>query len=274
MGFDEIAKMYAKLSLLEREGLVQRLQEVLKMVGAQHLVLSLVRKVISNKMINRDVFMGVMGCVWQVSNGVEIEFVSSNIFMFHFNNLGDCTRVLNGGLWTFDGALIALVEPTRMGDIGALTFCYLEFWVQIHQVPLLCLSKEIGWFLGSTVGEVKDVDVATSEEFLQVQVVVWTLRVDVIGDGEETVMMLCYERFPNHYFQCRHRSHPTRECSEGSDVGGYDGLEELSYGAWLRAATLERRWNRMSGLVQGSQAYKCGGFRVGKHMDFRYKEGC
>ncbi|TXG57659.1 hypothetical protein EZV62_015488 [Acer yangbiense] len=165
MGSDEIAKMYAKLSLLEREGPVQRLQEVLKMASAQRLALSLVGKVISNKMINRDVFMGAMGRVWQVSDCVEIEFVSSNIFMFHFNNLGDRTRVLNGGPWTFDGALITLGEPTRKGDIGALTFCY---------------SERV---LTGTSGSVDITN--TLRRFL---------RVDVMGDGEETVMMLCYER--------------------------------------------------------------------------------
>ncbi|TXG58006.1 hypothetical protein EZV62_015835 [Acer yangbiense] len=78
--------------------------------------------------------------------------------------------------------------------------------VQIHRVSLLCMTKEIGHFLGSMVGVVKEVDVEVSGEcsrdFLRVRVVVdiakplrRCLRVDVIGDGEETVMILRMESF-------------------------------------------------------------------------------
>ncbi|KAK4857825.1 hypothetical protein QYF36_006859 [Acer negundo] len=161
MRFDDIAKLCANLTLLEREGPVRRLQEELKKAGAQRLALSLTGKVISNNLVNRDAFLGIMGRGWQVLGGVEIEFVSSNVFMFHFKNLKDCHRVLNGGSWTFDGALIAVAE--LMG-------------------------------------------------------------------------------------------HRTRECYEGSIVNRSNGLEELSYSAWLRATVSEKRWNRMSGFVQGFQA--------------------
>ncbi|KAK3220886.1 hypothetical protein Dsin_014856 [Dipteronia sinensis] len=110
-------------------------------------------KVLSSKVVNRDAFMGVMGRVWQMSDGVEIEFVSSNVIMFHFKNMEDHNRVLNGGPWTFDGAFIVMVIPTGKGDIEAIGLYSVEFWVQIHRVPLLCRTKEIGWFLGGLVGE-------------------------------------------------------------------------------------------------------------------------
>ncbi|KAK3220215.1 hypothetical protein Dsin_014185 [Dipteronia sinensis] len=155
MGSEDIDSLCANMTLMEKEGPVLRLEEGLKSAaGMQRLALSLVGKVITNKMVN--------------------------------------TR----GPWIFDGALIVLEEPSGKRGIENMVFNYSEFWVQIHRVPLLCMTKEIGHFLGSMVGVVKEIDVSASREcsydFLRVTVVIditkplqWCLRVDVMGDGDD-----------------------------------------------------------------------------------------
>ncbi|KAK3218914.1 hypothetical protein Dsin_012884 [Dipteronia sinensis] len=42
---------------------------------------------------------------------------------------------MTGVPWTFDDALIVLLELTGKGTIEDLRFNYSEFWVQIHRVP-------------------------------------------------------------------------------------------------------------------------------------------
>ncbi|TXG51186.1 hypothetical protein EZV62_023710 [Acer yangbiense] len=65
--------------------------------------------------------------------------------------------------------------------------------VQIHNLPLLCMTKEIGFFLGRMIGEVSDYDTGTSMDgsgsFLRVRVKVpmdkplrRSLRVDVLSN--------------------------------------------------------------------------------------------
>ncbi|KAK1550725.1 hypothetical protein Q3G72_023708 [Acer saccharum] len=119
MGPEEIARLCVNMTLLEKEGPVRRLQDGLKIAGMQGLALSLVGKVLTNKMVHREAFMGVMGrvwSVWKVAGRVEMEFVSTNVYTFHFNSIEDQQKVLSGGPWTFDGTLLVLEEPAGRGD--------------------------------------------------------------------------------------------------------------------------------------------------------------
>ncbi|KAK2642448.1 hypothetical protein Ddye_024211 [Dipteronia dyeriana] len=59
------------------------------------------------------------------------------------------------------------------------------------------------------------------------------LRVDMLGDGVESIMLLKYERLPNFCFRCGLLGHTTRECPNGPAV--VKG-EELLFGLWMRAS--------------------------------------
>ncbi|TXG60871.1 hypothetical protein EZV62_012234 [Acer yangbiense] len=72
------------------------------------------------------------------------------------------------------------------------------------------------------------------------------LRVDVLGDGIETTMILRYERLPNHCFKCGMVNHFTSECADEDPVPLVNGKAEFPFGIWLRA----------SGLNKGSFNYK------------------
>ncbi|TXG72024.1 hypothetical protein EZV62_000603 [Acer yangbiense] len=220
MGAEEIDKLYASMSLTEREGPVRRLQA-------------------------DEGFLFTDCGDLEGPRGVEIEVISTNIYAFHFQSFDDRKRVLMGGPWSFDGALIVLEEPEGKGAINSLLFNSVDFWVQISNVPMICMTKDIGKFLGSIIGEVREVDVGPLGDclgkFMRVRVAVEVdtplrrfLRVDVLGDGEETVMPIQYERLPSFCFLCGLVGHSVRECTSS----GEDGLRKGSgmvYGAWLRA---------------------------------------
>ncbi|KAK3184761.1 hypothetical protein Dsin_032047 [Dipteronia sinensis] len=228
MNLEDIARRYATMSLVEKERPVQCLKDDLKM-------------------------------------GVEIEIVKNNFFLFHFKTGEDRCWVLAGGPWTFDGDLIMLEMPTGRGEIENMRFNLADFWVQIHCVPLLCMTKEIGQFLEDFVGNVLEVDMDASGDwvgkFLRIRILLdvekplrrW-LRVDVMRDGVETPMILKYEQLPNHCFLCGHLGHPTRECPEGVDTEkDLTRVEEMPFGPWLKAALPEirkrlrsRKWNNNS----------------------------
>ncbi|TXG69857.1 hypothetical protein EZV62_004792 [Acer yangbiense] len=147
---------------------------------------------------HRDGPVQILNDQLMVKDGMEIESVSGNTFTFHFHNIQDLERVLAGGRWSFDSALIAMEIPVGKGTIGSLSFNQADFWIQIHQVPLLCMTREIGQFLGGLIGMVIDVDGGASGDcvgkFMRVRVQVdisralkRCLRVDILGDGLDLV---------------------------------------------------------------------------------------
>ncbi|KAL5805999.1 hypothetical protein ACOSQ4_028732 [Xanthoceras sorbifolium] len=92
-----------------------------------------------------------------------------------------------------------------------LSFDKTDFCVQIHNAPLLYMNREAGNFLNGLISEVMDIDVEAMGDcvghYLRVRVVV-----DVSGNGEESVMLLCYERLPEFYFGCDYMKHAVRAC--------------------------------------------------------------
>ncbi|TXG52368.1 hypothetical protein EZV62_021537 [Acer yangbiense] len=198
--------------------------------------------------------MRVIGKIWQVKKGIDIESVSGNVFSFHFRDEWDMEKVILGSPWSFDNVLMVLEKPVGMSTIESLKFSHADFWVQIHKIPILCMTKEIGRFLGSMIGEVLDIDGGNSGDcvgkFMRVRIrmditkpLKRCLRVDIMGDGTETIMILRYERLPNHCFKCGLIDHSTAECKEEGSCSLVNGKEELPYGMWLRASGSQRKSN-------------------------------
>ncbi|KAL5779625.1 hypothetical protein ACOSQ2_010362 [Xanthoceras sorbifolium] len=219
----EIASLCESLSLSENDGPITQLGSDLRRLGSEKLALSLVGKIISNKAVNREAFRSTIPRIWKISHDMDIEILANNVFVFNFRNLADRKRILAGGPWNFDNSLLVLEEPSGIGDIGSMSFSLIEFWIQIHNVPLVCMTREIGLFLGSQIGAVCEVDLGTTGDcagkFLRLRIRIDVskplrrcIRVDLDGSGKAVTMLLRYERLPEFCFQCGHVGHATREC--------------------------------------------------------------
>ncbi|KAK3218762.1 hypothetical protein Dsin_012732 [Dipteronia sinensis] len=138
------------------------------------------------------------------------------------------------------------------GDAG-----YGRIRMGTEEIAKLCASMSLKERKGSVrrlndelkdVGEVREVDVEPSGDclgkFLRVQVAIEIdkplrriLLVDVLGDGEETVSPIQYERLPNFYFRCGMLGHTSYDVVD--ERGSFDSL--LS----LMAIVLYRRLNNV-----------------------------
>ncbi|TXG57031.1 hypothetical protein EZV62_018344 [Acer yangbiense] len=220
MDQEEIAKLSASLSLQSKEEKLWSVQNTLKDLTVKKLELCLVGKVLSSKIINREAFRAVIPRIWQTA--LDIEVVQDNIFLFYFHNQGDRYKIMAGGPWSFDNCLMILEKPSGVGDIAKLGFSRVVFWIQILNAPLLCMTKEMGDFLGQLIGELVDIDIGVTGEcfgkYIHLKVAIDIskplkrfLRIELV-EREESILLLRYERLPEYYFRCGIIGHSYQEC--------------------------------------------------------------
>ncbi|KAK9175028.1 hypothetical protein WN944_027032 [Citrus x changshan-huyou] len=166
-----------------------------------------------------------------------------------------------GGPWHFDRALLVLTEPDGIGDIKNQPFTHSFFWVQLHNIPIMCMNRETIQELGKKIGKVEEVESDNAGECIgpfarakiSINITHPLKKVVYLQKGEVKIPMpVLYEKLPDFYFCCAHIGHQFREYLK------YKGQlkDELPYGAWMRAISQAERvkQNRMKEKSDREQA--------------------
>lgn len=115
-------------------------------------------KIMLTRGVNREGLKTAMQQAWRTVREVKIESMGDNVFLFKFANEVERRRILKGGPWHFDRALLVLAEPSGIGDIKKQSFTHTSFWVQIHNLPIMCMVRETIKMLGERIGIVEDIE--------------------------------------------------------------------------------------------------------------------
>lgn len=157
MDTDELIRRCQEISLEgEKRGRVS-LKSKMKMTGQKMVDGCLLGKVLLAREINIVGLKAALQQVWRTLREVQIEEMGDNIFLFKFGTETDKRNIIAGGPWHFDRALIVLVEPRGIGEINKQVFTHASFWVQIHNVPILCMNEETIQEIGGAIGTVEEV---------------------------------------------------------------------------------------------------------------------
>lgn len=157
MDTEEIIRKCQAIHIREEDKVKITLEMNLGTKKEQMLAGCLVGKVLLTRAVNNEGLKAALQQVWRTVKAVKIESVGNNIFMFKFVDEADKKRLLKGGPWHFDRALIVLVEPRGIGEVAKQAFTHESFWVQIRKIPLACMDKEFLWELGGKIGAVEEV---------------------------------------------------------------------------------------------------------------------
>ncbi|XP_050222721.1 uncharacterized protein LOC126672813 [Mercurialis annua] len=235
----ELASLCQSLTLSDDEEDVVAcdLGEIARDAGEKKVANSLIGKIMSTKRVNREGFIQTVSYLWRTKEPLTVEAVGMNLFVFHFGAQEDRRRVLAGGPWNYLEKLIVLEVPTGLGDYNSMAFDQASFWVQIHNLPLMCLSKEAGRSLGANLGLVEEVDPGASGDctgrYIRVRVKMNItkplkrgLKVKVDDKGNTVMAVLWYERLPDLCYQCGIIGHPLLECPKRSEEGKTTSLEK------------------------------------------------
>jgi hypothetical protein len=94
--------------------------------------------------VNRDGFITVFKRIWRTEGEVGFKEIQPNVWIFEFSKETDKIRVLKGRPWSFDWSLLALSEFDGGIPSSHWNFTSSPFWIQIHDMPLICMTKAIG----------------------------------------------------------------------------------------------------------------------------------
>ena len=209
--------------------------------------------------MNTEGLRTAMQQVWKSVREIKVESLGDNIFVFKFPYETEKKRVSYGGPWYFDKALMVLTEPSGVGDIKHQSFQYTSFWVQLYNVPLMCMEKDTVQEMGKKIGKVEEVETDGSGEcigpFSRVRVsvdITQSLKKVLlleVENGEEILRPVLYEKVPEICFCCGISGHQYRICQS------YKGQpkDQLAFGAWMKVLTKAEkakqnrnrdRWNR------------------------------
>lgn len=80
------------------------------------------------------------------------------------------------GLWSFDKYLLALHKLEAGEAVSKVWFDKMSFWIQIHGIPTMYQTKEVGYSIGATLGTEEKVDVNEKgfclENFMRIRVMI------------------------------------------------------------------------------------------------------
>ncbi|KAL5821045.1 hypothetical protein ACOSQ3_022927 [Xanthoceras sorbifolium] len=248
MDTEDVVRLCEKLTINEDGVSEARMDPKIHELGIQRISLSLVGKIIANRKVNKEAFKATIPKIWRTVKEMEVESIAINTYIFIFKCTRDRKRILEGGPYYFDKQLIVLQEAEGLGKLSDANFKSFPIWIELYNVPLAWLNKDAGYFLGSMVGIVKEVNTGESGEcagsFIRARVLVDVskplirgLRVKLEDDSCYSVVV-CYKRLPNFCYFYGRIGHLISKCCD--NVKGAVEGPDIKFGAWLRAPVVER----------------------------------
>ncbi|KAK9187829.1 hypothetical protein WN944_019228 [Citrus x changshan-huyou] len=121
METDELIQKCRAITLEDEEEDKVSFAGKMKAKGAETVERCLLGNVLIKRVVNKEGLQVTMQQVWRTVREVKIENLGDNIFMFKFALEADKRRVLVGGPWHFDRALIVPIEPKdAVKELGAV----------------------------------------------------------------------------------------------------------------------------------------------------------
>jgi hypothetical protein len=114
--------------------------------------LCLVGKLWTKKPTNKEAFKTVLSRLWRTVETVIFKEIQENLWLFEFSDAVDKRRVLAGRPWAFDRQALIINEFDGQTPPSQMVFTSNPIWIQVHDMPLLCMSKMVGIKIGESMG--------------------------------------------------------------------------------------------------------------------------
>ena len=117
MDIEELIRKCKAISIQDDSKRKLSLRSRMKEKGGHIVGNSLVGKILLARSANTEGIRTALAQAWRTNKEVKIENLGNNVFLFKFDSEIDKRKVMAGGPWHFDRALIVLMEPSGIGNI-------------------------------------------------------------------------------------------------------------------------------------------------------------
>ena len=142
---DELARAFSKfeLSQSEREGIALCSEDISE--GIQDCSISLVGKLIGEKVANFTGIKNFTNHAWGYPRNMVVTELGPNIFQFQLEKEQDREKVLMGGPWVMDNQILVVKEWELGCDRNPNHFRFAWLWVQIWNLPVHWVCRTVGF---------------------------------------------------------------------------------------------------------------------------------
>jgi hypothetical protein len=189
----------------------------------QHdLNLCLVGRYVHDRPIRFNSMKACLADVWRPVKSMTVKEASPGLYLFKFFHPLDVEGVLKGGPWNFDNFTL-IIERLMIGiALHDIPLFHVNFWVQIHDVPIGMMIEKVGKGLAQYIGEFVEYDknnnISFWRKYMRVKV-----RVDVrsplktekkikLNGGMGGVVKFKYEKLGLFCFVCGVLGHAENKC--------------------------------------------------------------
>ncbi|XP_074378321.1 uncharacterized protein LOC141719854 [Apium graveolens] len=114
--------------------------------------LCLVGRFLTEKNVNSKAMKSKLADVWRPAKGINIKDLKSGLFLFQFYHIDDMQWILNGGPWSFDGAMLITNTIGTGEDPLEVSLYNIPFWIQLYGLPGSLMTEQVGKQLGDFFG--------------------------------------------------------------------------------------------------------------------------
>jgi hypothetical protein len=119
----------------------------------------LIGRLMSDRRIPKEAFWTQMSQLWKILDCVAFKEIHDNLWLIEFSNENNKNRDKEGLLWLFNRTVFVLKEVEDSIPPTQMDFTQSLFWVQVHNMPVICMNREVGHRIRATMGMVEEVDV-------------------------------------------------------------------------------------------------------------------
>nr|XP_023897166.1 uncharacterized protein LOC112009054 [Quercus suber] len=239
---EKLVKKWGNMSLDDREG-----GEVQLNATESSKKVTVAAKFLTKRALSIEAVIRTFNPIWRPKNGFKVRNVGNHIILFIFDNEEEVEKIMKGEPWSFDKHLVVLKRYDYSIPVQDLVFEHVSLWVQVHDIPIKYLSREIAENLCEAAGIVSKEPILAEVDRGNVMRI--RVRVDItlplcrgriftLENGTKGWASFKYERLPNVCYWCGRLDHFDKDCDRWIQSSGTLTKKEQEYGSWLCASPL------------------------------------